>query len=97
MAYTDQRPAEYAAVILAAAIREGWLGPVFLQGDHFQFNATKWAGDPGAEMSGLKQLTSEAVAAGFCNIDIDSQHAGRPLAADAVAEQRGERRPTRWS
>jgi fructose-bisphosphate aldolase, class II len=72
MAYTDQRPAEYAAVILAAAIRSGWEGPVFLQGDHFQFNATKWAADPGAEMSGLKQLTSEAVAAGFCNIDIDS-------------------------
>jgi fructose/tagatose bisphosphate aldolase len=72
MAYTDQRPAEYAAVILAAAIRSGWTGPVFLQGDHFQFNATKWAADPGAEMSGLKQLTSEAVAAGFCNIDIDS-------------------------
>jgi fructose/tagatose bisphosphate aldolase len=72
MAYTDQRPAEYTAVILGAAIRSGWTGPVFLQGDHFQFNATKWAADPGAEMSGLKQLTSEAVAAGFCNIDIDS-------------------------
>jgi fructose/tagatose bisphosphate aldolase len=72
MAYTDQRPAEYTAVILAAAIRSGWIGPVFLQGDHFQFNATKWAEDPGAEMSGLKQLTSEAVAAGFRNIDIDS-------------------------
>jgi fructose/tagatose bisphosphate aldolase len=72
MAYTDQRPAEYTAVILAAAIRSGWIGPVFLQGDHFQFNATKWKEDPGAEMSGLKQLTSEAVAAGFCNIDIDS-------------------------
>jgi fructose/tagatose bisphosphate aldolase len=72
MAYTDQRPAEYTAVILAAALRSGWVGPVFLQGDHFQFNATKWAADPGAEMSGLKQLTSEAVAAGFCNIDIDS-------------------------
>ena len=72
MAYTDQRPAEYTSVILAAAIRSGWVGPVFLQGDHFQFNATKWAEDPGTEMSGLKQLTSEAVAAGFCNIDIDS-------------------------
>ena len=72
MAYTDQRPGEYASVILAAAIRSGWAGPVFLQGDHFQFNAAKWAADPGEEMSGLKQLTSEAVAAGFLNIDIDS-------------------------
>jgi hypothetical protein len=72
MSYTDQRPAEYAAVILAAAIRSGWEGPVFLQGDHFQFNATKWKADPDAEMDGLEQLTREAVAAGFLNIDIDS-------------------------
>src|SRR5918997_389023 len=72
MAYTDQRPDEYAAVILAAAMREGWRTPVFLQGDHFQFNATKWASDPDAEMEGLRDLTREAVAAGFRNIDIDS-------------------------
>jgi fructose/tagatose bisphosphate aldolase len=72
MAYTDQRPAEYTAAVLAAAMREGWRTPVFLQGDHFQFNATKWAADPAAEMEGLKDLTREAVAAGFLNIDIDS-------------------------
>ncbi len=72
MAYTDQRPAEYTAVILAAALREGWRAPVFLQGDHFQFNASKWAADADGEMSGLKDLTREAIAAGFYNIDIDS-------------------------
>jgi fructose/tagatose bisphosphate aldolase len=72
MAYTDQRPAEYAAVVLAAALRSGWLGPVFLQGDHFQFNASKWRDDPDAEMAGLKDLTREAIAAGFGNVDIDS-------------------------
>jgi fructose/tagatose bisphosphate aldolase len=72
MAYTDQRPGEYAAVILAAALREGWLGPVFLQGDHFQFNATRWRDEPQAEMAGLKALTREAVAAAFLNVDIDS-------------------------
>ena len=72
MAYTDQRPAEYTAVILAAALREGWRTPVFLQGDHFQFNATKWAADPDGEMEGLRDLTREAIGAGFLNIDIDS-------------------------
>ncbi|MEP6468627.1 MAG: class II fructose-bisphosphate aldolase [Chloroflexota bacterium] len=72
MAYTDQRPGEYTAVILAAALREGWHGPVFLQGDHFQFNATRWREDPDAEMAGLKALTREAIAAAFLNIDIDS-------------------------
>ncbi len=72
MAYTDQRPGEYTAVILAAALREGWRGPVFLQGDHFQFNATRWAADPEAEVEGLGDLVREAVAAGFLNVDIDA-------------------------
>jgi fructose/tagatose bisphosphate aldolase len=86
MAYTDQRPAEYAAVILAAAMREGWRIPVFLQGDHFQFNATKWASDAGAEMEGLRDLTREAIAAGFLNIDIDSSTLV-DLSLPTVAEQ----------
>ena len=72
MAYTDQRPDEYTAVILGAALREGWRGPVFLQGDHFQFNATRWRADPDAELAGLHDLAREAVAAGFLNIDIDA-------------------------
>ena len=72
MAYTDQRPDEYAAVILAAALREGWRGPVFLQGDHFQFGAANWAADPQAEMRALHNLVEEALAAGFLNVDIDS-------------------------
>ncbi|MGH2380915.1 MAG: class II fructose-bisphosphate aldolase, partial [Candidatus Limnocylindria bacterium] len=71
-AYTEQRPAEYTAVVLGAAIREGWPTPVFLQGDHFQFNATKWASDPGPELAGIRDLTREAIGAGFLNIDIDS-------------------------
>ena len=32
---------------------------LFLQGDHFQFNATKWASDPEAELEGLRELTRE--------------------------------------
>lgn len=35
ISYTDQRPAEYTFVMLAAALREGWKGPVFIQGDHW--------------------------------------------------------------
>jgi fructose/tagatose bisphosphate aldolase len=86
MSYTDQRPAEYTAVVLAAALREGWRTPVFLQGDHFQFNATKWGTDPGAELDGLRDLTREAVEAGFLNIDIDSSTLV-DLSLDTVAEQ----------
>ena len=34
IAYTDQRPIEYVTVVLAAALREGYSHPVFIQGDH---------------------------------------------------------------
>ena len=70
--YTDQRPAEYVAVMLGAALREGFRGPVFIQGDHFQVNAKKHAADPATEVAGVKALATEAVAAGFYNIDIDT-------------------------
>ncbi|MDB4947401.1 MAG: ketose-bisphosphate aldolase class-II [Gemmatimonadetes bacterium] len=70
--YTDQRPAEYVAVITAAALREGWSGPLFIQGDHFQLNAKKYRADAHAEMQAVKDLIREALAAGFYNIDIDT-------------------------
>lgn len=70
--YTFQRPAEYAAVILAAACKEGWTGPVFVQGDHFQANARRFAADPEKEIGEIRRLIDEAVPAGFLNIDIDT-------------------------
>jgi fructose/tagatose bisphosphate aldolase len=72
--YTEQRPGEYAACVLAAAIREGFTGPVFIQGDHFQASAKKWATEEGqaAEMKALESLIDEALAAEFYNIDIDT-------------------------
>src|SRR3954470_11520811 len=72
IAYTDQRPAEYVSVMIAAALREGFRGPVFIQGDHFQVNAKKFAVDPVTEVNGVKQLAREAIAAGFYNIDVDT-------------------------
>jgi fructose/tagatose bisphosphate aldolase len=72
MGYTDQRPSEYTAAVLAAAIKEGFRGPVFIQGDHFQISAGRYAKDPDAEVQAVKDLMDEAVAAGFYNIDIDT-------------------------
>jgi fructose/tagatose bisphosphate aldolase len=72
--YTEQRPAEYAACVLAAAMREGYRGAVFIQGDHFQASAKKWATEEGkaAETKALESLIDEAIAAEFYNIDIDT-------------------------
>jgi len=70
--YTAQRPSEYTACVLAAAIKEGFQGPVFLQGDHFQVNLKRYRLEPDKELKALKELTKEAIAAGFYNIDIDA-------------------------
>ncbi|MBA4158411.1 MAG: class II fructose-bisphosphate aldolase [Gemmatimonadetes bacterium] len=70
--YTAQRPAEYVAVLTAAAIREGWSGPLFIQGDHFQINAKKHATDPTGETRAVRDLIREAIHAGFYNIDVDT-------------------------
>jgi fructose/tagatose bisphosphate aldolase len=70
--YTKQRPLEYAAVVLAAAVREGFRGPVFIQGDHFQLVRKNYLSDPAAEKGYVKGLIKEAIEAEFYNIDIDS-------------------------
>lgn len=72
IAYTEQRPAEYVAVVLAAALREGYALPLFIQGDHCQVNAKKYAADPEAEVGEVKKLVAEEVGAGFFNIDVDT-------------------------
>lgn len=70
--YTKQRPLEYSAVVLAAAVREGYQGPVFIQGDHFQLVRKHFLNDPSAETDYVKGLIGEAIEAEFYNIDIDS-------------------------
>ncbi len=72
MIFADQRPAEYAAAVLAAALREGHRGPIFLQGDHVQVNASAYARDPAAEIGRLTELIREEIAAGYLNIDVDA-------------------------
>jgi len=70
--YTAQRPAEYATNVLAAAIAEEYVGPIFIQGDHFQVSAKRYAADGEKELAAVRDLTREAIRAGFFNIDIDT-------------------------
>jgi fructose/tagatose bisphosphate aldolase len=57
---------------MAAAIKTGYRGPLFVQGDHFQISASRHAKDPDAEFQAVCDLTLEALQAGFFNIDIDT-------------------------
>jgi fructose/tagatose bisphosphate aldolase len=70
--YTKQRPLEYAAVVLGAAVREGFEGPVFIQGDHFQLVRKNYLSDPDAETKYIRGLIQESIEAEFYNIDIDA-------------------------
>ena len=70
--YTKQRPLEYSTVVLAAAVKEGFNGPVFVQGDHFQLVRKNYLADPKPETDHVKGLIKEAIEAEFYNIDIDS-------------------------
>ena len=80
MSYTNQAPAEYAAIMTAAAVREGFRGRLFLQGDHFQINAANYRKNPDLELRTLKDLIRESIAAGFGQIDLDA----------STLERRGE-------
>lgn len=72
MEYTDQPPRLYSATILAAAIKQGYKGPVFIQGDHFQVNAAEFASDKDTEMENLKDLIKTSIESHILNIDIDA-------------------------
>jgi fructose/tagatose bisphosphate aldolase len=86
--YTSQRPEEYTCAVTAAAIKAGYRGPIFLQGDHFQVSAKKFASDPGKEVQAVKDLIWEAIEAGFYNIDIDTSTLV-DLSKPTVEEQQG--------
>lgn len=70
--YTGQHPSEYAAAVLAGAIKAGWKGPVFIQGDHYQFKASVYKEKPEEEIEKLKKLIKQSIEAHFYNIDIDA-------------------------
>lgn len=71
-AYTYQRPGEYITSVLAGCIHAGWQGPVFVQGDHYQWNARNYAADPEKVTGALHEATLNALSVGYGNIDIDS-------------------------
>ncbi len=70
--YTNQQPDEYAVAVLAAALKTNYKGPVFLQGDHYQFSKRKYGENKEQETNKIKNLIKESIEAQFYNIDIDA-------------------------
>ena len=86
--YTFQRPIDYSTAALAGAIAAHWQGPVFLQGDHYQFNAKKYAADPESMTEEIRRACRLAVDAGYRNIDIDASTLVDLSRENVDAEQR---------
>jgi len=85
--YTDQRPSEYVANVLGAAVAAGYKGPVFIQGDHYQISAGRYKENPKPEIKALKDLCDEAIKAGFYNIDVDASTLVDLSVEDVVEQQ----------
>ncbi len=92
--YTDQRPHEYASAVLAAAIKEGHTGPVFIQGDHFQIGLSDYRQGRDKEVRAVEGLALEAINAGFYNIDVDASTIVDYELEGEVAQQRDNARRT---
>lgn len=86
MGYAAMDTFEYFTVIAAAAIREGFQGPLFVQGDHYQFKPAKFKENRDKELQRLKDLAKAALDAGYRNIDIDASTLV-DLSHDTVGEQ----------
>jgi hypothetical protein len=71
---------EFAALILVAALREGYRGPVFLQVDHFQIDR-----DDPQDSSEFRSWCSQSIAAGMQQVDFDAS--GLCAAAPAPSAQ----------
>src|SRR5262245_9068292 len=86
--YTFQRPIDYSTAVLASAIAADWHGPVFLQGDHYQFNAKKYAADAESMTDEIRRACRLAIDAGYRNIDIDASTLVDLSRENVDAEQR---------
>jgi len=85
--YTGQRPGEYVAMGIAAAIREGHEGLLFFIGDHYQVNKDKYFAGGEArekEIGAVKSMIREAILGGNYNIDLDPSTLIDPAALERI-------------
>ena len=94
LGYTAQSPREYVICILAAAIKEGFQGPVFIQGDHYQVRRAMYRQNPEDEINDIKELIRESIKAGFLNIDIDASTVVDLDKPNLIEQQAGNSRIT---
>lgn len=88
MRYTGQTPAQLASSVLGAAVKTGWRGPVYIQGDHYQPKAAEPGQIKDGEVDSIQQLIRDSIAAGFYNLDVDGSTLVDPNQHDDYDQQR---------
>lgn len=83
----DQSPLEFSSCVLAAAIRESFHGPVFLQLGGLSYHNDRFYKNPSTENQQLRQLLRTAVQSGIYNLSID---------ASTLIEPSGSTGDTNW-
>lgn len=68
----NQTSGEFSTIVSAAAIREKYKGPIFIQGDYISFHGEDYQQNPTQEKSRLKNLINEAIKSGLYNLWMDS-------------------------
>jgi len=66
--HANQTPGEYSTIVLAAAVREEYKGPIFIQADYISVHGEEYQQNPNQEKQRLKNLISEAIVSGFFNL-----------------------------
>lgn len=74
MRYSAQDAAEFTTISIASAIKQGYEGLIFAQGDHYQVNKEKYnkgGEDREKELKAIEALILKTMQAGMYNIDLD--------------------------
>ena len=82
--YSGQSLGEFTTVGFAAAIKEGYTGQIFFQGDHYQVDKKKYDQDSQKEIASLKKFIRESILAGEYNIDLDPSTLVNETALDEI-------------
>lgn len=72
MGYSQQTPSDLALIVMSAAVKTGYSGAIFIQGDHYQVDKETFSTDAVGELNKLKQLIIDSIKAQLYNIDIDA-------------------------
>ena len=78
ISHANQTLGEYSTIVAAAAVREGFKGPIFIQGNHILAHKRDFQQNPNQEKECLKKSINNAINCGFFNLWLDTFQVALP-------------------